>query len=918
MTSGHSIPRSSTSQPAPIPQSRFAFPTNQHLLITTPSRILSWDPSGLHELFASSKSGIAAATESKDGSGILAIADRHTVVLHDTKRGHERSWGLSAHEDEVRHLQYTKDSKNLFLSTRDTNQVQCYSTEAQQLCSPPQTLASPAAALAISPTGHLMISAQSDPPVVFLKDLAKNSAATILKPQASASGIAIVAFHPERANIFTLAFDDGTLSIYDASRMSRGMESGRNANQHYVGKGEIGRIDKLHHAVRIKDEGGSRAITGAAFIPGHKLRMVTVGIDGRCKLVDFSEGAKVLRTWHARAPLTSLSVLAASTSTRASGSRKGKAPVRSTNYGAMIAVGTQNGNVLLYDTLGLLQSRREISATGERIISVEWVHGPSPRCTQVGEASNMTTMAPTMRSPSHERTTKNGGQSRSTPKHLSIHPALRPSTMNPIASPSLQMRRFTVHPDETADDSTVRHTPNGRMGHAVNAEAEEYLDLFSPVNPFAAEQTRLQREKSYSPTRNRPRISSQTFNKSPAELRNATAIVSSARTPKLLPTVESHATSSESTAGTVRTKRHVQLRSAHATKRGSPLKSERRRIDRGSVRKPAIRRTDGAEVVDATAAANARLLRDLRLMSTKSCNAQAGSVLQGYASKTSKKGRPGVDGPQSVGARNLSTDAPQQKQPIVTQVFGTGGRWPTDSVDEESWSDEQQDDIWITSDEERKQTTRRHQLFQRPAARQTSRSRMNSGETMSTAQTVPRSPTSAHQAKASAPNIMNDILPPDDDTLLHSRPSPDVGYTLASDDVQSLFPRTSSKSPRNSKKDPNCLSQRSPQHRKTALQELASNAALPLPLRPIDPWAKVQKTKTSPPKSDRMADPADHAPGDHVAQPHARGEACGGCAANAAKVMVLEGEVSHMKGEILALRAMLRRNGIPMPAIPRG
>jgi WD40 repeat protein len=913
MTSGHSIPRSSTSQPAPIPQTRFAFPANQHLLITTPSRILSWDPSGLHELFSSSKSGIAAATESKDGSGILAIADRHTVVLHDTKRGKEKSWGLSAHEDEVRHLQYTKDSKNLFLSTRATNQIQCYSTEAQQLCSPPQTLASPAAALAISPTGHLMISAQENPPVVFLKDLAKNSAATILKPQASALGIAIVAFHPERANIFTLAFDDGTLAVYDASRMSRGMDSERYANQHYVGKGEIGRIDKLHHAVRIKDEGGSQAITGAAFMPGHKLRIVTVGIDGRCKLVDFSEGAKALRTWHARAPLTSLSVLAASSSTRASGSRKGKAPIRSTDYGAMIAAGTQNGNVLLYDTLGLLQSRREISATGERIISVEWVSGISPRCTKSDVANDITTTSPPVQSPANERTTQTRRQSRSTPKHLSIHPALRPATTNPIASPSLQTRRFTVHPDETADDSTVRHTPNVRMGHAVNAEAEEYLDLFSPVNPFAAEQTRLQREKSYSPTRNRPRISSQTFNKSPAQLRNATAIVSSARTPKLLPTVESHATSSESTAGTVRTKRHVQLRSAHVTNRGSPLKSERRRIDRGSVRKPAIRRTDGAEVVDATVAANARLLRDLRLMSTKSGNAQAGSVLQGYASKASKKGRPGVDGPQSVGARN---DAPQQRQPIVTQVFGTGGRWPTDSVDEESWSDEQQDDIWITSDEERKQTTRRHQRFQRPAARQTSRSRMDSGETMSTAQTVHRSPTSARQAKASAPNILNDILPPDDDTLLHSHASPDVGYSIASEDVQSLFPRTSSKSPRKSKKDPNRPSQQSPRHRKTALQELASNAALPL--RPIDPWAKVQKTKSSPPKNGRMADPADHAPGDHVAQPHARGEACGGCAANAAKVMVLEGEVSHMKGEILALRAMLRRNGIPMPAIPRG
>jgi hypothetical protein len=909
MTSGHSIPRSSTSQPAPIPQSRFVFPANKHLLITSPSRILSWDPNGLHELFASSKSGIAAATESKDGSGILAIADRHTVVLHDTKRGKEKSWGLSAHEDEVRHLQYTKDSKNLFLSTRDTNQIQCYSTEAQQLCSPPQTLASPAAALAISPTGHLMISAQGNPPVVFLKDLAKNSAATILKPQASASGIAIAAFHPERANIFTLAFDDGTLAIYDASRMSRGMESGKYANQHYVGKGEVGRIDKLHHAVRIKDEGGSRAITGVAFLPGHKLRTVTAGIDGRCKLVDFSEGAKILRTWHARAPLTSLSVLAASSSTRASESRKGKAPMRSSDYGVMIAVGTQNGNVLLYDTLGLLQSRRDISATGERIISVEWVNGPSPGCTQSGVANTIATVS-LPQSPNDEQTTR-----RSTPKHLSIHPALRPSTTNPIASPSLQTRRFTVHPDEAIDDSTVRHTPDGRMGHPLNAEAREYLDLFSPVNPFAAEQNRHQREKSYSPTRHRPRVSSQTFNKSP-ESKNGTATVSSSRTPKLLPTVESHATSSGSAPETVRTKRNVQIRSAHAAKRASPLKSEWRRIDRGSVRKPAIRRTEGPEVVDATIAANAKLLRDLRLMSTKSGNAQAGSVLQGYASKASKTGRLGVDGPQSVRARFVSTDAPQQRQPIVTQVFGTGGRWPTDSVDEESWSNGQQDDIWITSDEERKQTSRRHPRFQRPAARQTSRSRMNSGETMSTVQTVQQYPTSARQAKASAPDIMNDILPTDDDTLLRSHAPPDVGFTLASDDVQSLFPRTSSKSPRKSKKDPNRPLQRSPRHRKSALQELASNAALPL--RPIDPWTKVQKTKTSPPKNERMADPADHAPGGRVAQPHARREACGGCAANAAKVMVLEGEVSHMKGEILALRAMLRRNGIPTPAIPRG
>jgi len=914
MPSGHSIPRSSASQPAPIPQNRFVFPANQHLLITTPSRILSWDdPNGLQELFASSRSGIAAATESKNGSGILAIADRHTVVLHDTKRGKEKSWGLSAQEDEVRHLQYAKDSKNLFLSTKITNEIYRYSTEAQQLCSPPQTLASPAAALAISPTGHLMISAHGVPPVVLLKDLAKNSAATLLKQHASDSGVAIATFHPERANIFTLAFDDGTLTVYDASRMPRSVDTARNADQHRLGKAEIGRIEKLHHAVRLKDEGGSRAITGAAFLPGHKLRMITVGIDGRCKLVDFSNGAKILRTWHGQAPLTSLSVLAAS-STRTSESRKGKAPVRSDDLGAVVAVGTQNGNVLLYDTLGLMQSRQEISATGERIISVEWVSGPSPRCTHSGTANSTTKIAPAMQSPNYERAMQTNAQYMSTPKHLSIHPALRPSTTNPIASPSLQSRRFTIHPDEAAEDGTVRHTPDGRTGHAVNSEAGEYLDLFSPVNPFAAEQNRLKQGKSSSPTRMRPRLSSQTFTQGLVEAKKRTAVASSSRTPKLFPTVDSHATSSGSATEVASIKRPVQLRSVQAIKRGSPLKTERRRIVPGSIRKREALRNDRVEV-DAATTANARLLRDLRLMSTKSGNAQTGSVLQGYASKGPQDGRRTFDGShnnmEKAGTSSLSPK--HQIKPIETRVFGTGGRWPTDSVDEDSWTDEHHDDIWITSDEERKQKSRRHQRFQRPAARQTSRSRMNSGDTMSTTQTGQQSHDTATQVQASNSHFLNGVPYKADDISLHSHISPDIGFSLAPDDVQSLFPRTSSKSPRKSKQDPNRPSRQSPRHHKSALQELASNATMPH--RPSDPWAKMKKAKSSPSKINRVASSAARAPDDGT---RARGEACGGCAANAAKVMVLEGEVSHMKGEILALRAMLRRNGIPMPAIPRG
>lgn len=70
---------------------QYSFPRHQHLLVTTPSSIFAWDCNGIHIIFKSSRSGIAAATEAKDGSGMLAVADKHVVVLHDTNRGQEKS-----------------------------------------------------------------------------------------------------------------------------------------------------------------------------------------------------------------------------------------------------------------------------------------------------------------------------------------------------------------------------------------------------------------------------------------------------------------------------------------------------------------------------------------------------------------------------------------------------------------------------------------------------------------------------------------------------------------------------------------------------------------------------------------------------------------------------------------------------------
>jgi hypothetical protein len=234
------------------------------------------------------------------------------------------------------------------------------------------------------------------------------------------------------------------------------------------------------------------------------------------------------------------------------------------------------------------------------------------------------------------------------------------------------------------------------------------------------------------------------------------------------------------------------------------------------------------------------------------------------------------------------------------QVFGMGGRWPTDSVDEPSWSEEQQDDIWITSDEERNKSSRRIYGIERPAARQTSRSRMDSMGTVSRTE-APTRPLAAN-IEILAPQTTGVLVSTDDYTTAPSHVSPDGAFSMASDDIKSLFPRTSSKSP---KKSGNASSKtkETPRHRKTALQEIASNAAVSR--QSSNPWSKVKQLRGLPLESAVISTSEGQVDTDHAVRLHTRGEACSGCTANARKVRALEGEVSHMKGEILALRAIL-------------
>jgi hypothetical protein len=711
-----------------------------------------------------------------------------------------------------------------------------------------------------------------------------------------------------------LAFDDGTLAVFDASRLKRGDTEGKYNDQSQVGKAEIGHRKQLHRPMHFKSEGRSRAISGAAFLPGSKLKTITTGIDGRCKLLDFSDGASVLRTWHCQAPLTCVSVSGSPPTQHAiSNTRKANSSVLPGFSGNIIAVGGQDGSVRLYDSLGLLQGHNDLGTNGERIISVEWVDGASPKevLTGVPADEHVTQLQPaSIESP---KTTKRDSIHRkSTPKHLSIHPALRPSTTNPIASMSMQTRRFTVHPDEAMGDSTVRHTPSTQSHYMVSAEAGEYLDLFSPVNPFLADKTRANRDQSFSPTRIRPRISSQTFAQNPPASKAGSVKKMLAQVPIMNPAVDSHATSSSSIHTGVM--RNVALRPAHSTTRGSPLKAERRRFNPASTRIRRTYRTDTTETVDASVVANAKLLRELRQMGARTASIHASGKTKGKAPLGASSRAGNTEQSQTpIPGKAAVLGASLQETACTVEVYGSGGRWPTDSVDEPSWSEEQQDDIWITSDEERNKSSRRIYGIERPAARQTSRSRMNSNGTVSTTQAPTQSLRPIPQVTDS--KVIGHPISTDDYTTAPSHVSPDRGFSLASDDVQNLFPRTSSKSPRKGANESR-KARETPKHRKTALQEIASNAAVNR--RTSNPWTKVKQLRglstTDPevvPESENQVDT------EHAVRSHARGDACSGCAANASKVRSLEGEVTHMKGEILALRAMLRRHGIPTPAVPR-
>ena len=311
----------------------------------------------------------------------------------------------------MRLLQYAKESNNLLFTTTLQNSVQSYSLDDSRLLDISNNHPTPPSVFAISCNSQFLVSTSAAPPTIYLTDLRLNTVPILVRPECSSAAVVAAAFHPDIPSRFILAFADGTTAVLDASHYFRKQSKkshGARAAGSDVG-GVLAFIKGLHAqgtstGKEALESGISRdgldvetgiigigdkswGITAAAFVPGRKALVITVGADGKCCVVDFTQDSKekavLLRTWHLRRPATSLSVVCARQdmlpdqkdgTNDASPSNSHASP----NEAYYIAIGRQDGRVLVFDLDGKLLGEQAVNDNGGPIVDVEWTQSNGP------------------------------------------------------------------------------------------------------------------------------------------------------------------------------------------------------------------------------------------------------------------------------------------------------------------------------------------------------------------------------------------------------------------------------------------------------------------------------------------------------------------------------------------------------------
>ena len=223
-----------------------------------------------------------------------------------------------------------------------------------------------------------------------------NTPPVLLQPRCSSSAVVAAGFHPEQQNIFILAFADGALAIYDALKILRRNGRMRDSAASPAGSsGEIAAIKGLHTSTteprsddsvapdgidpgtgKVTVTANAAGIASVALLPGYQATAVTVGSDGKCCVTDFTQPYKdravLMKSWHLRRPATCVSVIYAKERPEACQLDRVENWMAPSTKDYCIAIGRQDGKVLLFDLEGNPLGQRILETHRTRIIDLEW------------------------------------------------------------------------------------------------------------------------------------------------------------------------------------------------------------------------------------------------------------------------------------------------------------------------------------------------------------------------------------------------------------------------------------------------------------------------------------------------------------------------------------------------------------------
>ena len=233
----------------------------------------------------------------------------------------------------------------------------------------------------------------------------------------------------------------------------------------------------------------SSGIASVALLPNRKATAVTVGADGKCCVVDFTQPSRnkavLLSTWRLRRPATSMSVVYARDSPfldQADGPEDWSAP---SGKDFCIAIGRQDGKVMLFDLDGNLLSEELLDSRRNRIVDVEWETSgpvrpkvPRRKASSLAGALNVVNI-----DASSETTTREQSLGNSLPSHTgddSLFDLTRPAVHGTISPPRNPIRvPEGNHSDKDGKTPIIHPRISGISVGALN-----HLDLSKGFTTF--------------------------------------------------------------------------------------------------------------------------------------------------------------------------------------------------------------------------------------------------------------------------------------------------------------------------------------------------------------------------------------------------------------------------------------------------